>query len=153
MCHNIMTSLKHNNDDICPQTCGCSFFIFPTGLYRVWEIEFSHMGKTAEILIWCARKKLYLADELGATDRQYKKTIWTSSDFQKMAGWALPWVIVVICYLICRVATNISHWLKEQSRWFKNYIFSKKCNLISFWILLYFFYYSFTLYYCAIFNS
>ena len=25
--------------------CGCSLFIFPTGWYRVFEIEFSHMGK------------------------------------------------------------------------------------------------------------
>ena len=55
--------------------------------------------------------------------------------------------------LKCRVATNISHWLKVQSRWFKNYIFAKKCILISFWILKYCFYYSFTLYCCAIFNS
>ena len=37
--------------------------------------------------------------------------------------------------------------------WFKNYIFVKKCNLISFWIFKYCFYYSFTLYYCAIFYS
>ena len=36
----------------------------------------------------------------------------------------------------CRVATNISHCLKVQSRWFKNYIFVKKCILINFWILL-----------------
>ena len=36
--------------------------------------------------------------------------------------------------LKCRVATNISLWLKVQSMWFKNYIFAKKCILISFWI-------------------
>ena len=34
----------------------------------------------------------------------------------------------------CRVATNISHWLKGQSRWFKNYISAKKCILSSFCI-------------------
>ena len=55
--------------------------------------------------------------------------------------------------LKCRVATNICHWLKEQSRWFKNYIFVKKCILISFCIFKYCFYYSFTHYYCAIFYS
>ena len=32
------------------------------------------------------------------------------------------------------MATNISSWLKVQSRWFKNYIFAKKCILIRFWI-------------------
>ena len=37
------------------------------------------------------------------------------------------------------MATSISHWLKVQSRWFKNYIFAKKCILISFWIFEYFF--------------
>ena len=36
--------------------------------------------------------------------------------------------------LKCRMATNISQWLKVQSRWFKNYIFVKKCILISCWI-------------------
>ena len=51
------------------------------------------------------------------------------------------------------MATNITHWLKVQSRRFKNYIFAKKCILISFLILEYCFYYSFTLYYCAIFYS
>ena len=55
--------------------------------------------------------------------------------------------------LTCRVVTNISHWLKVQSRWFENYIFAKKCTLISFWIFQYCSYYSFTLYYCAIFYS
>ena len=55
--------------------------------------------------------------------------------------------------LKCRVATNISYWLKVHSRWFKTYIFAKKCILISFWIFQYCFYYSFTLYYCAIFIS
>ena len=52
--------------------------------------------------------------------------------------------------LKCRVATIISHWLKVHSRWFKNYTFVKKCTLISFWIFQYCFYFSFTLYYCAI---
>ena len=62
--------------------------------------------------------------------------------------------IVAICYLKCRMATNISHKLKVKSRWFKNYIFAKKCIMISFWIFEYcFFFYSFTLYYCAIFYS
>ena len=51
--------------------------------------------------------------------------------------------------LNCRVATNMSHWLKVHSRSFKNYISEKKC----FWIFQYCFYYSFTLHYCAIFNS
>ena len=43
--------------------------------------------------------------------------------------------------LKCRMATNISQWLKVQSRWFKNYIFVKKSILISFWIFQYCFYY------------
>ena len=41
--------------------------------------------------------------------------------------------------LKCRMATNISQWLKVQSRWFKNYIFVKKCifdQLLDFPILL-----------------
>ena len=41
--------------------------------------------------------------------------------------------------LKCRVATNISHWLKVKSRW-KKYIFVKKWILISFWIFEYCFY-------------
>ena len=68
-------------------------------------------------------------------------------------GLTLPLAIVAICYKKCRVATNISHWIKVHSRWFQNYISEKKCILISFWIFQYCFYYSFTLYYCAIFNS
>ena len=40
-----------------------------------------------------------------------------------------------------------------HSRWFKNYTFVKKCILISFSIFKYCFFYSFTLNYCAIFNS
>ena len=56
-------------------------------------------------------------------------------------------------FLKCRAATHICHWLKVQSRWFKNYIFAKKCILISFWIFEYCFYYSFTLYHCTIFYS
>ena len=57
--------------------------------------------------------------------------------------------------LKCKVATNMCHWLKVQSRWFKSNIFAKKCILISFWIFKYCFYlyYYFTLYYCAIFYS
>ena len=70
-----------------------------------------------------------------------------------IAGLTLPLAIVAICYQKCRVATNISHWIKVQSRWFRNYIFAKKCILISFWIFKYCFYNSFTLYYCAIFCS
>ena len=38
--------------------------------------------------------------------------------------------------LKCTVATIISHWLKVQSRWFKNYIFTIKCILASFCIFL-----------------
>ena len=49
--------------------------------------------------------------------------------------------IVAICYLKCRVATNISHKLKVKSRWFKNYIFAKKCIMISFWIFEYCFFF------------
>ena len=56
----------------------------------------------------------------------------------------LPLAIIAICYYKCRVATNRSHWLKVHSRWFKKYISAKKCILI---------YFSFTLYYCAIFTS
>ena len=52
------------------------------------------------------------------------------------------------------MATNISHWLKVHSRWFKNYINAKKCILTSFWIFQYCFHSSFTFYYnCAIMNS
>ena len=36
--------------------CGCSIFIFPTCWFGICEIELSHMGKTGEIPIWCARK-------------------------------------------------------------------------------------------------
>ena len=36
--------------------------------------------------------------------------------------------------LKCRVAKNISRWLKVQSCWFKNHIFANLCILISFWI-------------------
>ena len=49
--------------------------------------------------------------------------------------------------------TNISHWLKVHSRWFKNNISAKECILISFKIFQYCFYHSITFYYCAIFNS
>ena len=51
------------------------------------------------------------------------------------------------------MATNINQWLIIQSRWFKNYIFAKKCILISYWIFKCCFYYYFTLYYIAIFYS
>ena len=53
-----------------------------------------------------------------------------------LPGLNLRLAIEAICYLKCRVATNISHWLKVQSRWFKNYVFVKKCIFISLWILL-----------------
>ena len=33
------------NDVTCPPACGCSIFVFPTGWYAVYEIEFSRMGK------------------------------------------------------------------------------------------------------------
>ena len=39
------------------------------------------------------------------------------------------------------MATNISHWLKVQSEWFKNYTFAKKFILISFWIFEYCFFF------------
>ena len=61
------------------------------------------------------------------------------------SGLTLPLTIVVICYWKCRVTTNISHWLKVQSRWFKNYIFAKKCmfdQLLDFHILLLLFLYT-----------
>ena len=49
--------------------------------------------------------------------------------------------IVAICYKKCWVATNASHWLRVQSRCFKNYVFVKPCILISFcifkWLLLF----------------
>ena len=64
-------------------------------------------------------------------------------------GPTLPLAIVAICW----VATNISHWLKVQSRWIKNYIFAKQCILVSFWIFQQCFYFSFTFYYCTIFYS
>ena len=51
------------------------------------------------------------------------------------------------------MATNISHLLKVHSRRLKNYLSAKNYILISFWIFEYCFYYSFKLYYCAIFNS
>ena len=51
------------------------------------------------------------------------------------------------------MATNICHWLKVHSRWFKNYICVRKSILISFWSFKYCLYYSFTHYYCAIFYS
>ena len=48
--------------------------------------------------------------------------------------------------LKCRVATNIGHWLKVQSRWFNNYIFAKKkCILISFWTFYYNFLHTFNI--------
>ena len=55
--------------------------------------------------------------------------------------------------LKCRVATNISHWLKVHSRGVKKYIFAKKCIWISIWIFQYCFYYAFTVYCCAILYS
>ena len=54
-----------------------------------------------------------------------------------ISGLTLP---LAICYKKSRVVTNISHWLKVQSRWSKNYIFAKKCILISFWIFEYCFF-------------
>ena len=48
--------------------------------------------------------------------------------------------------LLLKIKSGFKYkWLKEQSRWFKNYIFAKKFILISFWIFKYCFYYSFTL--------
>ena len=79
----------------------------------------------------------------------------SNADFAKSVtpGLILPLAIVAICYLKCRVATNIINWLKVKSRWFKNYIFAKKCIFTCFWIFKYCFYYSFTLYYCTSFYS
>ena len=40
--------------------------------------------------------------------------------------WARPATTISHCshlLLKCRVTTNICHWLRVQSRWFKNYIF------------------------------
>ena len=54
--------------------------------------------------------------------------------------------------LKCRMATHISQWLKVQSRWFKNYIFVKKCILISFLLLLFIVPY-FTLWMLEFFNT
>ena len=54
---------------------------------------------------------------------------------RSLSGLTLPLAILAICYLKCRVATNISHWLKAQSRRFKNYIFAKKCIKSAFWII------------------
>ena len=55
---------------------------------------------------------------------------------KQYAGLTLPLVIVAICYKKCRLATNISQWLKvPSSRWLKNHIFKKK--LISFRIYQY----------------
>ena len=49
-----------------------------------------------------------------------------------IATWAHPAISHCSHLLLkCRVATNISHWLKVHSRWFKNYILAKKCILIS----------------------
>ena len=36
------------------------------------------------------------------------------------------------------MATNISHWLKVHSSWFKNYIFAKKCILTADFPILHF---------------
>ena len=37
--------MPHNNDITCLLTCGCLFFILPTGWFGKHEIEFSKMGK------------------------------------------------------------------------------------------------------------
>ena len=64
----------------------------------------------------------------------------------------LPLPIVAICYLKCRVATNISHCL--LSRWFKNSYLQKSVILISFWIYKYCFFFILShFYHCAIFYS
>ena len=46
-----------------------------------------------------------------------------------------------------------TNWLKVHSRGVKKYIFAKKCIWISIWIFQYCFYYTFTVYCCAIFYS
>ena len=43
-----MTSLLFQQAEV-------TIFIFPTGWYTVFEIEFSHLGRKAETSIWCAR--------------------------------------------------------------------------------------------------
>ena len=53
--------------------------------------------------------------------------------------------------LKCRVASNISHWLKVHSRGSKNTYLRKKCIWISIWIFQYCFHYTFTVNRCAIF--
>ena len=47
MHHNIMMSLKQNNDVTCLLTCSCTIFFFTTGWYGVCEIEFSYIGKNS----------------------------------------------------------------------------------------------------------
>ena len=43
--HDMMTSLKHNNDVTCLLMCSCYFFlIFRTSWYGVCKIELFHMG-------------------------------------------------------------------------------------------------------------
>ena len=54
-------------------------------------------------------------------------------------GLTLPLAIVAICYKKCRVAINISHWLKVNSRWFEKYISAKKCILISYYCAIHVF--------------
>ena len=51
------------------------------------------------------------------------------------------------------MATNIIHWLKVHSRWVKKFMSAKKCILIKLLDFPILFYYSFTLYIWAIFNS
>ena len=56
--------LQRDDYVTCFSTYLCSIFIFPAGWYGVCEIQFSHMGKTAETLIWCSRKHI-LAHQIG----------------------------------------------------------------------------------------
>ena len=71
-----------------------------------------------------ARQYIYV---VGAQKNHLNKLLFRDLSL----GLTLPLAIVAICFLKCRVATNISHWLKVHSRWFKNYIFAKNCILIS----------------------
>ena len=62
-----------------------------------------------------------------------------SEDTQcQYAGLTLPLAIVAICYLKCRVATNICHWLKDSLGgskitffWFSNIVFIVPSHIIT----------------------
>ena len=49
---------------ICLPTCGCSFFILPTGWYRVCEIQISQMGKNSGNLNLVCKKIISTAPDI-----------------------------------------------------------------------------------------